>query len=64
MVASWYATAGTFEVDRSGRAEDDPATSVDNTWTVPSSQGLVHVWVVLRDSRGGVGWESYTIRIQ
>ncbi len=64
MVASWYATAGTFDVDRVGRAEDDPATSVDDGWTVPTSEGLVHVWIVLRDSRGGVGWESYTIRIE
>jgi hypothetical protein len=64
MVASWYATAGVFDVDRVGRAEDDPATSVDNGWTAPSSKGLVHLWIVLRDSRGGVGWESYTIQIE
>jgi hypothetical protein len=63
MVASWYATAGAFDVDRAGRADNDPTPSVDNGWTAPPSSGLVHVWLVLRDSRGGVGWESYTIKV-
>jgi hypothetical protein len=64
IVASWYATAGAFSVDRSGRAEDDPATTAANQWTVPGTAGPVHLWVVLRDARGGVGWESYTIAVE
>jgi len=64
MVASWYATAGIFDVDRAGRAETDATTSVDNGWTAPASAGLVHVWLVLRDSRGGSGWESYTALVE
>jgi hypothetical protein len=63
MVASWYATAGGFDVDRSGRAESDRATSAANGWTAPSSPGTVHLWVVLRDSRGGVGWGSFTLAV-
>jgi hypothetical protein len=64
MVASWYATAGAFSVDRSGRAQDDPATTAANEWMAPSTAGPVHLWIVLRDARGGVGWASYTIAVQ
>jgi hypothetical protein len=63
MVASWYATAGSFALDRSGRAGTDAATSASNRWTAPGSEGTVHLWVVLRDARGGVGWQSYTIAV-
>jgi hypothetical protein len=64
IVASWYASAGTFALDRVGRAGTDPALSVDDTWTAPASAGTVHLWVVLRDARGGVGWASYTIAVE
>lgn len=63
IVASWYATGGAFSVDRSGRGQDDPNTTASNQWTAPSAAGLVHMWVVLRDARGGVGWQSYTIAV-
>jgi hypothetical protein len=64
MVASWYATAGAVDEDSDGRAEDDPATYVVNGWTAPSTPSKVHLWVVLRDARGGVGWASYTIDVR
>jgi hypothetical protein len=64
MVASWYATQGVFDEDRDGRDENDSATSVDNGWTAPAGAGPVHLWVVLRDARGGVGWGSYTITVR
>jgi hypothetical protein len=63
IVASWYATAGTFDLDRAGRDGTDPTTTVDNGWTAPASPGPVHLWVVLRDARGGVGWGSYTVTV-
>jgi hypothetical protein len=63
VVASWYATAGTFDLDRVGRDGTDTATTVDNGWTAPTSPGPVHLWVVLRDARGGVGWGSYTLMV-
>jgi hypothetical protein len=63
MVASWYATAGRFDLDRAGRDGTDTTTSVDNGWTAPASPGPVHLWIVLRDARGGVGWGSYTIAV-
>jgi hypothetical protein len=65
MRVSWYATAGTFEHDRSGRTEDQASVpSADNTWTAPDHAGDVHVWVVLRDDRGGVDWGSYFVHVE
>jgi hypothetical protein len=64
MVASWYASAGAFDEDRSGRAETDPTASADDAWTAPAMPGPVHLWVVLRDARGGVGWAAYTLTVE
>jgi hypothetical protein len=65
MRASWFATAGTFAHDRSGRpeAEADRPYS-DNDWTPPLEAGDVKLWVVLRDDRGGVGYRSFYARVQ
>ena len=63
IVASFYASGGSFDVDRVGRDGADLTTNVVNGWTAPSSPGPVHLWVVLRDARGGVGWGSYTITV-
>ena len=30
----------------------------------PSKAGTAHLWVVLRDARGGVGWESYRVGVE
>jgi hypothetical protein len=56
---SWFATAGSFASDSTGRASDDMATDTANTWTAPTSAGTVHFWVVLRDNRGGVDFGSF-----
>jgi hypothetical protein len=56
MRVSWFASAGGFDADRTGRAEDDPALQSENGWTAPDAPGTVHLWFVLRDSRGGVAW--------
>jgi hypothetical protein len=60
---SWYATAGTFDNDRTGRDGTDDATTSDNGWTAPEAPGPVHLWVVLRDDRYGVGWAGYAIDV-
>jgi hypothetical protein len=65
MRVSWYATAGSFDHDRSGRAEQEASlTYSDNGWTAPDQRGTVRVWVVLRDDRGGVGYGSYLIVVK
>jgi hypothetical protein len=63
MVASFYATGGAFDADRVGRDDTDPGVEVDDGWTAPSSAGIAHLWVVLRDARGGVGWGSYSVQV-
>jgi hypothetical protein len=64
MHVAWYSTAGSFDDDSTGRDQSDMTTSSDNVWHAPSQPGPVHLWVVLQDDRGGVGWESYTITVQ
>jgi hypothetical protein len=61
LVVSWFATAGTFATERTGDTGplgDDRASS--NGWTAPS-EGLVRLWAVLRDDRGGV--ETFQVNL-
>jgi hypothetical protein len=61
---SWYATAGAFAHDRTGRSADEAAqNSSENPWTAPDEEGDVTLWAVLRDDRGGVGWQRYRVRV-
>jgi len=60
---SWFATAGSFEHDRTGRGETEMETSSDDIWTAPKDAGMVTMWVVLRDSRGGVDWRQFTLTV-
>ena len=60
---SWFATAGSLAVDASAVGESDPATTVSTTWHTPASGGLVYLWVVLRDSRGGIATASAALTV-
>lgn len=64
---SWLATQGRLADTRSGRAEDDEATSVETTWTAPPSPRPddmpAVVWLVIRDARGGTGVRSFRVRV-
>jgi hypothetical protein len=65
MRVSWFASAGAFEHDRTGRTEGEAdMTTSENHWTAPTESGEVRIWVVLRDDRGGVGWGSYKLQVQ
>lgn len=64
MRVSFYATAGRFDTDAAGVAEDDPATAVDDAWTAPAAPATVTLWAVLRDSRGGVSITRTTIDVR
>jgi hypothetical protein len=61
---SWFATAGAFDHDRTGAGEDDLATVSPNGWTAPATAGVVHLWAVLRDSRGGTDFASFDVTVQ
>jgi hypothetical protein len=66
MRVSWLATQGHFADARSGRAEDDVATSVETSWTAPASPLAgppALLWFVLRDARGGTGLRSLRVRV-
>ncbi len=64
MTASYFATGGSFTSASVGRDEADPTANVVDTWTAPSDPGTAHLWIVLRDSRGGTGWASYTVAVE
>lgn len=62
-VWSWFATAGTFERERTRSADQ----SVE--WTAPSASerpgdGRVFLWAVVRDARGGIDWVRREVRIR
>jgi hypothetical protein len=59
MRVSWFATAGSFSHEHTGRTEDETDTFTTNDWTAPAQSGVVHFWVVLRDSRGGTDFEGF-----
>jgi hypothetical protein len=61
---SWFATGGSFDLDRTGSSSSNDATTSDNGWTTPSQKGPAHVWVVLHDDRGGVGWAGYAVQVE
>lgn len=60
MVVAWFATGGSFEHESSGRDEADTQTVTSNQWTA-DGPGHVHLWLVLRDNRGGVDFASYEL---
>ena len=60
---SWFASAGSFRSESTGRAADEQETSTSNDWTAPAATGPVQLWVVLRDSRGGVDFRSVTVTV-
>ncbi len=63
MRVSWFATAGQLALERSGRAAADGALDARNQFTAPDVPGRVHLWIVLRDSRGGVDWRAVDLDV-
>jgi hypothetical protein len=62
MRVAWHASAGSLGTESTGRAESDPATSTDDTWTAPAG-GQATLWLVLRDSRGGTDFATYGVMV-
>jgi hypothetical protein len=63
MRVSWFATAGSLPVDATAVGEDDPATTASTIWHTPAQAGPVWVWLVVRDSRGGIATQSLEISV-
>jgi hypothetical protein len=63
MRAAWYTTAGTLAEERTGVDEEQPGRESVNRWTAPRS-GDSHLWVILRDARGGVGFRALDVRVR
>jgi hypothetical protein len=64
MRASWFATAGSFTADRTGRAAEEPERWTENTWSAPDTIGTVHLFTVLRDDRGGVAFAAHELAVR
>ena len=63
MRVSWFATGGAIAVDASAVGEDDTATSVATTWQAPATPGPAWLWLVLRDSRGGIATQTIAVTL-
>jgi hypothetical protein len=60
---SWFASDGTFKDDRT--YADPDSLVANNTWTAPpvAQSEVIPMWVVLRDSRGGVDFVSTSLTV-
>ncbi len=64
LTLAWYGTAGSFENHQTGRTEaDKDGTDTHNRWTAPKVPGLVRLWTVLRDDRGGTSFREYELDV-
>ena len=63
MQVAWYSSGGALDTESTGRAGDDLATTSEDGWSAPGSAGTTHLWVVLRDSRGGVAYVSQDLAV-
>ena len=63
MRVSWFTTAGTFEVDHTGRDADESSRTSDDVWIAPDADVDATIFVVLRDDRGGTGYRRYRLRV-
>jgi hypothetical protein len=61
---SWFAASGALADERTGRDETDPALTSTTTWRAPSTAGAAHLWIVLRDSRGGLDFAAYDVTLR
>lgn len=63
MQVAWYSSAGALDSESTGRSSTDMSTTTVDGWQAPGSAATAYVWLVLRDSRGGIDFGSYEIRV-
>jgi hypothetical protein len=61
---AWFATGGEYDEDRTGVTPEEDLRFSENGWVAPSVAGLVDLWVVIRDDRGGVSWRHYQLDVR
>ncbi|MDB4989241.1 MAG: hypothetical protein JWN04_4419 [Myxococcaceae bacterium] len=64
MRVAWYATAGTYDHERTGVDDRDQSNSSLNGWRAPAAPGDYTLWAVLRDSRNGVGYRQVAVSVR
>ncbi len=64
LITSWFVTGGAMALDEVEVPGTDTSTTASNQWTAPTASGPVHLWVVLRDSRGGVDYGEFLVTVQ
>jgi hypothetical protein len=63
MRVAWFASSGSLATESTGRNEAESATTTTNVWSAPSYPGTTRLWLVLRDSRGGVDFATYELTV-
>jgi hypothetical protein len=65
LSVSWFVNGGAVTSDRTGRGEAETAVVSDNTWTAPvvAAASDFRLWLVLRDSRGGVDFAEFVLHV-
>jgi hypothetical protein len=65
LEVAWFTDAGEFDVDRTNPdgVNEDKSHST-NVLHIDPKKTTAHVWVLLRDDRGGMGYELLTIHVK
>ncbi|HEY0707401.1 MAG TPA: hypothetical protein VGG33_11425 [Polyangia bacterium] len=64
LIVSWFSTAGAFSDEQTAR---QLSKTLDNVFTAPAvvpPGGMVSVFLVARDQRGGVAWTQVSLQVQ
>jgi hypothetical protein len=64
ITVSWFTNAGELADAATGRGESDAAQSTSTNWTAPASPTIARIWIVMRDSRGGVDFATVQATIR
>jgi hypothetical protein len=61
---AWYTSNGRFDEEQTGRDEGEAQSgrATSNTWR-PASAGPATVWLVIRDTRGGLSWKTFRFSV-
>jgi hypothetical protein len=65
LSVSWFVSGGALTADRTGRGEAETSASTRNTWQAPVVTAATdfHLWLVLRDSRGGLDFAHHLLHV-